>query len=75
MKLPDGYVFILDSDVKGLKINATQIELVRCKNCKYCQQRIFCGTPFWSCVQNMDAQKEVYENDWCCWAEKRDDDE
>lgn len=70
MEVPDGYVLLFDSDSLGIKINVTEIELIKCKHCKYCIQCVFCGTPFLSCVQNIDAKKEVYENDWCCWGEK-----
>lgn len=36
MRLPDGYVFVLDVDRKGVNINVTEIELVRCKHCTHC---------------------------------------
>lgn len=73
MELPDGYVLLFDPDRLGLKINVTEIELVRCKHCKHCFRVKIWETSYLECEQY--TPKMVDETDWCCWAEKRDSDE
>ena len=50
-------------------------ELIRCKHCKHRFEMEIMGTSFLFCNQYPAASKMVDETDWCCWAEKRDDDE
>lgn len=71
MELPDGYVFIFDADRKGVNINVTQIELVRCKHCMHCFEMEIAGTNSLVCKQNPYAPKIVDGTNWCCWG-KRD---
>lgn len=71
MEIPDGYVFILDADRKGLNINITEIELVRCKHCMHCFRVIIWETSYLECDQNPDAPKMVDETDWCCWGRRK----
>lgn len=71
MKMPDGYVILTRSDGKAVNVDLEALKLVKCRNCKYWEPRTFLGTEFHLCVQNNDAKRETYENDWCCWAEER----
>lgn len=70
MKIPDGLVFLYHPTKTGITVE--QIDLVKCKNCKFCVQNVFFGTPFLSCEQYQDAKKFVNEEDWCCWGEKHE---
>lgn len=35
MNLPDGWIFRLESDRKGVKVTVNEFELVLCKHCKH----------------------------------------
>lgn len=70
MELPDGYVVIFDADRKGVKINVTEIELVRCKHCTHCFEIETTGASILMCKQNLDATKTVDGSEWCCWGKK-----
>ena len=35
MKLPDGWVFEVELDMKGMEIRVKDRELVKCRNCKH----------------------------------------
>ena len=62
-----GICYIID---RARTIDA--VPVIRCKECKHCAEGITFGIHWLRCEQNKDAMKEVYENDWCCWAERKE---
>lgn len=74
-------------DVYSVPSDAEEIEIIRCKECKYfCAEQNEYDTPYgftntyWTCWcdkhTDYDNQKylEVYTDDYCSWAERKQND-
>ena len=77
VKLPDGWVVIPKVVAKGTKIEVTEFELVFCKNCKYCKERMLFGRTLSFCERGTAFDPRMYfsveKEDWCSFGEREDD--
>ena len=48
-------------------------EVVRCKDCKYCEEEEWYGTTFYQCNCESIRMNSVYKNFFCGYGEKRDE--
>lgn len=53
------------------------VEVIRCKDCKYCEEGIYLGEIRYSCVGKWDNSEstcaEVELDDYCSYAERKDE--
>ena len=70
MKLPNDEIVHYKSN-DGVNVIIERTELVRCKDCKWCEERRTANyLPFYYCLR---IDSSVKDDDYCSYGERKDD--
>ena len=69
-KFSDSDVKIVLENLKQNILKAPSIDIVRCKECKYCVPYSTCNGDYQMCMRWEDYSCDVNLNDFCSWGER-----